>query len=519
MNLIHRITIILFSLLLSAHALADDKLQLKAVGSFHTGEFNKSEMEIGAYHPGSKRLFVVAGESPVIRIIDISDPAQPRLLKSIDVSSLGSAANSVAVHGDYIVAAIEAKEKTDPGKAAFYDIEGNLISSVTIGSLPDMICFSPDGHYVLVANEGEPNSGYTVDPHGTISLIDISGGVKQLSQEKVSSIGFEEFSAANLPQFVRIATPGEPVTKDFEPEYIAIAPNSTKAWVSLQENNAIAEIDISTAKVSRLLGLPFVDHSKEGRAIDASNKDGGINIKNWPVKGMPMPDAIAVYQVNGTNYIVTANEGDSRDYQAWSEEARVADLKLDEKAFPNVRELQKKSNLGRLKVTTTMGDSNGDGKYEELYSFGSRSFSIFKESGERVYDSGDFFECYLAKEMPDYFNSNGDDNNSFDNRSDDKGPEPEGLALGTLNGKTYAFIGMERIGGVFAFDVSDPASPVFQCYVNSRNFEADAKSPEAGDLGPEGLLFISPEESPNDQGMLVVFSEVSGSMTIYQILQ
>lgn len=323
-----------------------------------------------------------------------------------------------------------------------------------------MITFTPDGHYVITANEGEPNDRYTVDPAGSVSIIDLGKGIEALRQKDVLTLDFSMFEGKPLPQYVRIATPGEPLVKDFEPEYIAVNADSTKAWVSLQENNAIGEIDLTSKKIVSLFGLSYTDHSAPGNFLDASDKDDSFNLRSWPVRGLPMPDAIATYQVAGVNFLITANEGDPRDYSAWSEVARVENLKLDEESFPNAADLQKKEKLGRLKVTTTLGDEDKDGKYEYLYSFGSRSFSIYKEDGQKVYDSGEFFGKYLALNFPEKAKD-------LDGRSDDKGSEPEGLVIGKINERTIAFIGLERAGGVFVFDVSKPETPIFQCYLDA----------------------------------------------------
>jgi hypothetical protein len=232
-----------------------------------------------------------------------------------------------------------------------------------------------------------------------------------------------------------------------------------------------------------------------------------------------MPDAIGSFRARGRTYFITANEGDSRqDWPGGEEEARVKDLKLDPVAFPDPdpstskNELQNDEQLGRLKVTTTLGDANGDGRYEALYAFGTRSFSIWDSNGNQVFDSGSELERITALALPEHFNA-GHDDPAFDSRSDDKGPEPESVAIGEINGHTYAFIGMERIGGVVVYDVTDPAAPVFLDYLNTRDFG----SPEGGDLGPEGLEFISARESPNGRPLLLVSSEISGTVSTYAL--
>ncbi len=224
---------------------------------------------------------------------------------------------------------------------------------------------------------------------------------------------------------------------------------------------------------------------------------------------MYQPDAIASYRVNGQTYLVTANEGDARDYNpALQEEAAVKNLVLDPTAFPNASDLQKDAALGRLTVSKVNGDSDGDGDYDKLYAFGARSFSIWDEAGKQVYDSAALFEQELAKTIPATFNAN-NTSSAFDNRSDNKGPEPEGVDVGKVRGRTYAFVGLEREGGVMIFDVSDPAKPTFEQYVASRDFTL---APNLTDSGPEVVHFI--QNGPDDQPLIVVGNEVSGSVTL-----
>ncbi len=374
---------------------------------------------------------------------------------------------------------------------------------------------------MLVANEGEPNDACTVDPEGSVSIIDVSGGVESAT---VTTAGFSAFNAraeALKAAGVRIFGPGATVAQDLEPEYIAVSRDSKKAWVSLQENNAVAVLNIPARRITHVLPLGFKDQGLPGNGLDASNKDDAINISTYAnIFGMYQPDAIAAFEAFGKQYLITANEGDARDYDGFSEEKRVKKLALDPEAFPNAGDLQQDEVLGRLKVTNTLGDTDEDGDFDELYAYGARSFSIFRHtpSGlEPVYDSGDQFEQITAAVLPEDFNSNNDENGSFDSRSDDKGPEPEGVTTGVIKGHTFAFIGLERIGGVMVYDMTTPAAPKFVQYINSRDFSGDPASGTAGDLGPEGLIFIPETESPSGKPLLVVAYEVSGSTSIYEI--
>ena len=955
-------------------------ITLEPVGSYVSGIFDEGAAEIVAHDPGTQRLFVVNAKTAALDVLSIAaigspgSPVAPVKVGEIDLTPYGAVANSVAVRSGLIAVAVEAEIKTEPGKVVFFDRSLKFLSAVTVGSLPDMLTFTPNGRYVLVANEGEPNNDYTVDPEGTVSIIDLSGrgtvngGVKTLNQSKVRTVDFRKFNTAKLDPAIRIFGPGQPpattatVAADLEPEYITVSHDSRTAWVTCQENNALAVIDIPSGTVTRLVGLGFKDHAAvkastvthdfdaallpsigttvggqeiklggfsglafegvepatgrykfvthtdrgpnaeptgalrpfllpgfapevvrfeldrttgaleltqrialqraagvpltglsntaiaggtantpyndevpvdlkgnvltvdplgadlegivfqedgsfwmcdeyrpalyhfdaagvlirrvvpigtaaaagqpagtfgeehlpatlaqrrqnrgfegialdggkvyafvqsplrnpptagnaalngnrsirivefnpadnktrqflyvmdnpnlggadntradkigdavalgdgtflvierdddkvpsddpstiekkvyqfslagatplsaaqdtgligttgkyvdqlteaelaeakinpvfkqlyvdlnaagynttekvEGlavidpwtiavindndfqvagitvdqtngtftlnpgyqpepvrlglvsvrhNALDASDRDNAVALRPWPVKGVYMPDAIASYRVGGKTYLVTANEGDAREYitkdpvtgadvPAFVEAVRAGNssVVLDPAFFPNAATLKNNGNLGRLNITSTLG-KNASGKYEALYAFGTRSFSIWDDKGAQVFDSGDDLEQIAAQAFPESFNAS-NTNNDFDNRSDDKGPEPEGVVVGKVFGRDFAFIGLERIGGVVVYDVSDPRAPVFVDYVNNRDFGQDVEAgdggsnPAAGDLGPEGLLFIKAEDSPTGQPLLVVGNEISGTTTVFAI--
>lgn len=493
-------------------------IELVPLDTYATGIFDDSAAEIVAHDPESQRLFVVNGAEATIDVLDASDPANLVKLDDIDVSPYGKAANSVDVSDGVVAAAVENNDKQADGVVVFFDTNGEYLGQVTVGALPDMLTFTHDGDWLLVANEGEPNDDYTVDPWGTVSIIDMREGADDLDPSDVRSVDFEDFNGATLDPSIRIFGPTATVAQDLEPEYIATSKNGRHAWVVMQENNAMARIDVRRAKILDLIGLGFKDHSAGGNGIDASNRDDAINIANWPVLGMYQPDAIGTYRYKGRTLIVTANEGDSRDYDGFSEEERVKDLTLDPTAFPDAAALQADENLGRLKTTTANGDTDGDGDFDELYAYGARSFSIRTARGKLLYDSGDDFEQITAAQIPADFNSTNDENDSFDNRSDDKGPEPEGLTLGKVEGRTYAFIGLERVGGIMVYDITNPNDVAFVQYINTRDFAGDPVAGTAGDLGPEGLTFIEEDDSPIDEPLLAVASEVSGTVTTYVVV-
>ncbi len=527
-------------------------IEMNVLGSYSSGTFDESAAEIVAHDPANQRLFVINSNDSTVDVLDINDPSLPVKLGTIDATAEGGPANSVAVYGNTVAVAIEADPKTDPGKVVFYNsTDLGKIGEVVVGALPDMVTFTRDGQKVLVANEGEPNDDYTVDPEGSVSIIDLSSGVASATVTTAGFGGFDDDQAELEAAGLRVFGPGATLAEDLEPEYIAVSIDNTKAWVALQENNAVAELDIAAGEITAIVPLGFKDHSIIGNELDASNRDSGINIRNWPVKGMYMPDAITSYGYNGKTYYITANEGDSRDYDGFSEEFRIKDLVLDATAFPDAATLKEDENLGRLNVTSTLGagascdpsdpanvtldaDNEYDKSYvedncvyEELYSYGARSFSIWSADGTRVFDSGSEFERITASLIPDNFNGQNDEN-SFDNRSDDKGPEPEAVTVGEINGQTFAFIGLERVGGIMVYNVTNPQNPEFVQYLNNRDFSFDSDADEdgfeaeviagrAGDLGPEGLAFIAAGDSPNSKPMLAVGNEVSGTTTLYGI--
>lgn len=501
---------------------APSRISLSHEGTYASGQFLQSAAEIVAHDPQLQRIYVVNAFDAVVDVLDASTPSAPAKIGSINVKAAGpglGAANSVAYHNGTIAVAIEAADKQQNGFVALYQSSDlSLLGLFEVGALPDMLTFTPDGKKILVANEGEPNDAYTLDPEGSVSIIDVTGGIAAAS---VSHVRFTDFNVggsrhAELPAGVRVFGPGASVAQDLEPEYIAVSTDGKTAWVSLQENNALAVIDVDAASVKSIAALGYKDYSLAGNELDVSDRDSAIRLAKWKsLKGVYMPDAIAAYQWNGQNWIVSANEGDSRDYPGFSEESRVGALNSAGLLSAALSAEAANARLGRLKVTKTLGrDSNGI--YQELYAFGSRSFSIWNALGQQVYDSGSDFERITAEHLPAYFNASNDDN-AFDSRSDDKGPEPEGLASGWVNGQLYAFVGLERIGGIMVYDITNPYGPQYVGYFNHRDFTAPVNSAQAGDLGPEGLTFIPATHMSDGIARLIVGNEVSGTTSVYQI--
>ncbi len=509
-------------------------LELSHLSTFESGLFAESAAEIVAHDPSSQRLFAVNAASGRIDILDISHPGVPVRLADIDLSKFGADVNSVAVHKGLVAAALSNDVSTDPGRVVFLTVDGQVIASVEAGALPDMVTFTPDGKHVLIANEGEPSDDYLIDPEGSVTIVDLPEKIAEINQSHVRTARFTSYNGATLDPLIRIFGPGASVAQDLEPEYIAVSEDSATAWVSLQENNAMATLDVTSGQFVALNGLGFQDHLRVGNELDVSDRDESITIASWPVLGMYQPDAIAAYRVGGRQYVVTANEGDARDYAGFSEESRFRALSgavpmCDEsprlqnflgdndQGIGTVSALRDNANMGRLTVTTATGLREDGSCYEDIYAFGSRSFSIWDDSLRQVFDSGSDFERITAAALPEHFNAS-NDNNDFDNRSDNKGPEPEGVAVAKLWGRHYAFIGLERVGGVMVYDITVPRSASFVQYINRRDFGFEPGEPEAGDLGAEGLIVIEASRSPiPGVPLLVVANEVSGTTSLFRI--
>lgn len=637
-------------------------ISLDFLGRYSTFDaFAEGAAEIPAYDPVSKRGFVVNAKAGTVDVLIFdATTGQPAKHSTISLAGIAGAGialevNSVAVKNGRVALGIQNKVKTENGYVAIFDAaslarlaSAELKDGDKKGAQPDNVTFTPDGKTVLIALEGEPSDDYQTDPEGGIAVVDVSG----LPTSATLSVKIADFRAWNaggsktLPADVRLygqKTTGGVVTKssvsqDIEPEYIAVSADSQKAWVTLQENNALAILDIATATVTDIKALGFKDYGladsgfanahgagNSGNGIDSADEgeakscgtgiDKCINIvTKTHVRGMYLPDSIAAYDVDGTTYLVTANEGDARawgedndDYWTFTavasddgagakaasskgfvEEFRVKhlvhkdgfDRRRNDDLPPQLALLagggllnptnfawcgavkgdpkgcRDDDKLGRLNISWTMGyqknadgspvlyDKNGDLAtgatpfadtrlmYDHLYSYGARSISIWSVDGTLVWDSGDSFEQFLASDacklkadrsLPckTYFNSGHDKGSAFDDRSDAKGPEPEGLAISKIGDKIFAFVGLERMGGVLTYDITSPTTPKFQDYLNTR--EEWVATPSAsnlggyGDLGPEGLVFVPASQSPTGKALVIVGNEISGSTAVFEV--
>ncbi|MEM7107212.1 MAG: choice-of-anchor I family protein [Bacteroidota bacterium] len=472
----------------------EDPVSFSEIESITIG--GEGAAEISAYDATRQQLFVVNNDGgSAIDIVDFSNPSTLSVIESIDATIYGDGVNSVAVYGDLLAAAIEASDATQNGVVVVWNLKSpisNPLAVVTVGALPDMVTFTPDGSYILVANEGEPDDDYLVDPEGSVSLIDTENFV-------ALTLGFSAFNSMEATlenDAFRVFGPGASLAQDVEPEYITVSPDGTTAYVALQENNGLAVIDLASKSISGIIPLGLKDYSEEGNEIDPTDEDGSYNPIAVNAFGMYQPDAIAAFEVEGITYIISANEGDAREYEGtpgFVGESRVGDVMLDATAFPDAVTLQEDANLGRLKLTIANGDIDDDDDFDEIWSYGARSFSVWNgTTGALIWDSGN--ELEIEANMAGIYD---------DGRSDDKGVEPEGAIVGYVSGSPVGFIGLERVDAVAVYDLSDPTDPEFLTII------------ETGDA-PEGLVFIDAANSPTQRSLLVVSSEGDGTIKVYE---
>lgn len=533
--------------------------------------------EIVQYHAATQTIYAInsAADVPTVEMLDASGLTSDALANPLTDFNLTSTAllletrandialdspNSIAVYGDWMAVAVAADAHADNGVVLFYNglNAGTpaFVKAITVGNLPDMLTFTPDGSKVLVANEGEPSDDYSVDPVGGVSIIDIVDG---MPADTATTLGFEAFNdqqaelemqGMHFPNPTGRTINGNAISisvaQDLEPEYIAAT--NTSAFVALQENNGLAIVDLTDNSVS-VIGLGL--KSWRGLMLDGT-EDGGVSFGQYDdLYGMYQPDSIATYSWNGASFIVTANEGDAREYffdtldadgnqsEALCTAAGGQDFDEDDGCLSYTDETQGRrldfaagSNLetlaggdpedvdftafpiGRLNVTAELGDSDNDGVYERLVSYGARSFTIWDTNGLVVFDSGDDFERITASVHGNAFNNN-DDENEGDSRSANKGPEPEALTVGQVGDRTYAFIGLERMGGIMVYDVTNPYNTQFVEYVINRDLTEGGDL--VGDLAPEGMVFVAAEQSPTGQALLVIGNEVSGTVSVWEV--
>lgn len=500
-----------------------DTVTVKKIAGYVAGTANDDGgvAEIVKYNPVNNKFYVINGTESAIHVVSLDDLSQElttdKVIKLSDVVNVDG-----FVYGDVtsieinttlaiIVAAVQEDDYTKNGKIVVMDYEGNVLKQFEAGVQPDMVKVSSNGQYILVANEAEPRLGLEngVDPQGSITIVDYLSGTAK-------NIYFDDETVIDENVIIRHKEGG--ALTDLEPEYIALSGDNKTAYVALQENNAIATIDVESGVIKSVKGLGFKDHSILGNGLDAAN-NSKIEIEQLPILGVYMPDGIKCVTIGGVDYLVTANEGDATEWKEFENISKLgkvkSQLQVDTSLFKGMTEEEVNAKMDEILNTKKYDDLEvlTDLGTDAIYVLGGRSFTIWNaETLDVVFDSGDDFEQITASRNPDYFNVS-NSNLKKDDRSRKKGPEPEDVTIGEINGQTYAFIGLERTGGVMMYDITNPVEATFVNYLSTRDYTQAI----SGDVAPEGLEFISADLSPTGKPLLLVANEVSGTVAINEI--
>ena len=516
----------------------NSSLDITMSAHYTSGSFNADGgvMEIVAYNKANGHAYAVNGQDGVLASIDIAGGDTELLSVDIDVKALVSDSDftygdmtSVAVSSDgsLIATALQDADYDEEGRIALFstDSDGSieLLKVYEAGIQPDMVTFSPDGRYVLTADEGEPREGYGEDdPEGSVTVV-------SLDDDIVSVIGFEAFdnplARKALADKGIIMQKGTVPSDDFEPEYIAIGNNM--AYITLQEANAVAVLDLDSMIFTGVYTVGLEDYSVV--PVDIDKKDDAYNPRTYKtLRGIRMPDGIAYFSIAGNDYIATANEGDAREWGDY--------LNEDERDFgdgdvsPTGAITAENSGLDGKVVFLASDDYDGlDDGIDYLY--GGRTMTIFRvdDNGlEEVFSTADDAERITYSYLPEYYNAS-NDNAVLDDRSGKKGPEAEAVTVGEVNGRIYAFLALERTGGIMVYDVTEPENSKYVNYINTRDFTSIVSGSEiyedgeldkwvtGGDVAPEGLAFASAEDSPTGEALLIAAFEVSGTVAVYTL--
>ncbi len=492
--------------------------KLSYIGNYQTGMSNKDGgiAEIVKYNKDNQKMYLVNGAAQSVDIVSIANmtsnnKTEFKIDTRIDIAAMGQAHGfssgditsiDINTNEKMIAIAVQGATYKDNGSIVILNYDGKYIKHFEAGVQPDMVTFSHDYKYLLSANEGEPREGYSsagaTDPKGSITIIDIKKGVNKATAQ---TIGFDKFDSqearATLVENGVLLKPDTAPSVDLEPEYISVSDNSRYAYVSLQEANSVATIDLKTQEIISVKGLGFKDHNVEENALDAL-KDGQVNLTTQNLYGTYMPDGIDSQKIGGKQYLFTANEGDGREWEEYEDTGSYT--------FPGTS----------FKIDTILNTERDGLEADKTYIYGSRSFSIWDaDTMEQVYDSGSDFERITGELYPEAFNSS-NNKTELDSRSGKKGPEPEDIKVMKVNGKTFAFIGLERMGGIMMYDVTNVQKVKFHDYVNLRDFSGTDVS-SSGDLAPEGLCLVEAKNSPTGKPLMLVANEVSGNVRVFEI--
>ena len=539
------ITVLTASALITAGqlpALANEAtVKVTEIASISSGD-GEGSSEIAAFHAGSKRIFATNGVKNTIDIFDISDVANPKKVGSVSLSPYGNDVTSVAAGKDVVVAVVHVSEKfsatgvptTTNGKIVVFDTNGKVLSSPDVlGVLPDSVTFAPNGTTALVAIEAQPvcakddpataakeETDYSKasDPVGGVSIVDLSNPASPV----IRFAGFDQFTVAEMrAKGIAVSSVVNNVSKDFEPEFVSAADNNY-AYVTIQEANAIGRLNIGSATFESITRA--FESKVANVARDTSDRDNGAGPRTYKnVVGASQPDAIAGFKVGSGQYFLTANEGDAREYTCLNDDLRGSVLKVDKRRFPNWTTMSGSAELGRAKINPNIGDKDGDGDIDTIHLRGSNSMTMYR-NGLVIWDSANLLDKIQTQAFG-VANINGSHSWSSDkstmnyvgqDRSDDKGAEPEGVAIGMVGNRRIAILGLERMTALAIFDITEPRNPVFQEWLQML----PTKATPAKDVkywSPEGIVFVPANESPSGKALIITSYELSGSLSIHQI--
>ena len=539
------ITLLTASALITAGqlpALADEAtFKINEIASITSGDGEGSH-EIATFHAGSKRIFATNGVKNAIDIYDVSDVTNPKKVGSVALSPYGNDVTSVAAGKDVVVAVVNVSDKfsatgvptTTNGKIVVFDTSGKVLSSPDVlGVLPDSVTFAPNGTTALVAIEAQPvcakddpataakeDADYSKasDPVGGVTVVDLSNPASPV----LRFAGFDQFSVAEMrAKGIAVSSVVNNVSKDFEPEFVTAVDNNY-AYVTIQEANAIGKLNIGSATFE---SISRAFESKVSRvARDTSDRDAGAGPRTYAnVVGASQPDAIAGFTVGAGQYFVTANEGDAREYTCLNDDLRASSLKVDTRRFPDWKTLSGNAALGRAKVNPTIGDKDGDGDIDTIHLRGSNSMTMYR-NGIAIWDSADLLD-QIQTQAFGVANINGSHSLSSDkstmnyvgqDRSDDKGSEPEGVAVGMVGDRRIAILGLERMTALAIFDITDPGNPIFQEWLQMLPTKA-TPAKDVKHWSPEGIVFVPASKSPSGKALIITSYELSGSLSIHQV--
>lgn len=492
---------VLTTQLASAEGNMSDSIEMKKIAGYSIGVTDEDGgvAEIVKYNRDNERFYVINGKGHTIDIVSLENLTSSNSVQTLEKEKSIDIAKAVNT------------ETFTYGDVTSIDI--NTAKDIVVAAIQD-VDYTKNGKIIVMNYEGEIQKTYDVggvDPEGSVSIIDVES-------DKISNVKFDDESVIADDVHIRNNGTKANAVTDFEPEYIALSEKAGKAYITLQENNAIATIDYKAGNTLAVNSLGYKDHSLPGNELDAARNDK-IEIESLPILGSYMPDSVEYVNIGGNDYLITANEGDATE---WEEFENVADLKnikgnieLDANLFKGMGEEEVQAAFNRmintkdfekLEVLTDRGN-------DAIYTLGGRSFSIWNANTlELVYDSGSDLERITAERFPEVFNWSNDDN-AFEKRSAKKGPEPEDVKVGMIGNEVYAFIGLERIGGVMTYNISNPGKAEFANYINTRDFSGTI----AGDVAPEGLAFVAAEESPTGRPLVLVGNEVSGTVSVNEV--